>query len=100
VLAPERLAITLAGLKLVGHPVSSLLKFVGENRSRPNREETSVQEMDAYRARNGRLREFPVTGQKFPALRKVFRVSCFREFVREIAAVWGFVAPDWASGEP
>jgi len=27
-------------LKFVGHLVSSLLKFVGENKSRPNREET------------------------------------------------------------
>ena len=48
VLAPEDLAVTLTGLKFVGYLVSSLLKFVGENRSRPNREETSVQEMDAY----------------------------------------------------
>src|SRR5258706_8394752 len=50
VLAPKNLAVT--GSKSVGHLVSSLSKFVGENRSRPIREETSVQEMDAY---NGRL---------------------------------------------
>src|SRR6266404_5489148 len=48
VLAPKNLAVTLTGSKFVGHPVSSLSKFVGENRSRPIREETSVQEMDAY----------------------------------------------------
>jgi hypothetical protein len=27
---------------------SSTRRFIGENRSRPNREETSVHEMDAY----------------------------------------------------
>jgi hypothetical protein len=48
VLAPKNLAVTLTGSKFVGHLVSSLSKFVGENRSRPIREETSVQEMDAY----------------------------------------------------
>src|SRR6266446_2624873 len=37
VLAPKNLAVTL-----------TVSKFVGENRSRPIREETSVQEMDAY----------------------------------------------------
>jgi hypothetical protein len=37
VLAPESLAVTLTGSKFVGHVVSSLLKFIGENRSRPNR---------------------------------------------------------------
>jgi hypothetical protein len=41
-LGPESLAVTLTGSKFVGHLVSSLLKFIGENRSRPNREETSV----------------------------------------------------------
>src|SRR5258708_14475572 len=44
VLAPESLAVTLTGSKFVGHLVSSLSKFVGENRLRPNHEETSVQE--------------------------------------------------------
>src|SRR5258708_32796094 len=48
VLAPKNLAVTLTGSKFVGHLVSSLSKFVGENRSRPILEETSVQEMDAY----------------------------------------------------
>src|SRR6266403_702009 len=48
VLAPKNLAVTLTGSKFVGHLVSSLSKFAGENRSRPIREETSVQEMDAY----------------------------------------------------
>ena len=47
VLAPESLAVTLTGSKFVGHVVSSLL-IIDENRSRPNREETTVQEMDAY----------------------------------------------------
>src|SRR6266851_2483054 len=42
VLAPESLAVTLTGSKFVGHLVFPLLKFIGENRSRPNREETSV----------------------------------------------------------
>src|ERR1700686_5562930 len=37
VLAPESLAVTFTGSKFVGHLVSSLSKFVGENRSRPNR---------------------------------------------------------------
>src|SRR6266404_5431234 len=55
VLAPKNLAVTLTGSKFVGHPVSSLSKFVGENRSRPIREETSVQEMDAYFAQNHSL---------------------------------------------
>src|SRR6266403_4418937 len=50
VLAPKNLAVTLTGSKFVGHLVSSLSKFVGENRSRPIREETSVQEMDAYKS--------------------------------------------------
>jgi hypothetical protein len=62
VLAPEDLAVTLTGLKFVGHLVSSLLKFVGQNRSRPNREETSVQEMDAYKLPI----KFPDTALKFP----------------------------------
>jgi len=43
VLAPESLAVTLTDSKFVGHVVSSLLKFIGENRSRPNREETTKQ---------------------------------------------------------
>src|ERR1700686_975733 len=46
--APESLAVTLTGSKFVGHLVSSLSKFVGENRSRPNLKQTSVREMDAY----------------------------------------------------
>src|SRR5258705_3167266 len=33
---------------LLGILCSHFQKFVGENRSRPNHEETSVQEMDAY----------------------------------------------------
>src|ERR1700738_4767164 len=37
VLAPESLAVTLTGSKFVGPVVASLLKFIGENRSRPNR---------------------------------------------------------------
>src|SRR5260370_41763641 len=57
VLAPKNLAVTLTGSKFVGHLVSSLSKFVGENRSRPIREETSVQEMDAYPCKV----KFPVT---------------------------------------
>jgi hypothetical protein len=48
--SPKSLAVTLAGSKFVGHIVVLTCKFVGENRSRPNREETSVQEMDAYAA--------------------------------------------------
>src|SRR6266566_9667063 len=48
VLAPKNLAVTLTGSKFVGHLASSLCKFVGENRSRPNLKETSVREMDAY----------------------------------------------------
>src|SRR6266566_3705384 len=47
-LAPESLAVTLTGERFVGHLASSLCKFVGENRSRPNLKETSVREMDAY----------------------------------------------------
>src|SRR6266436_5688165 len=39
VLAPKNLAVTLTGSKFVGHLVSSLSKFVGQNRSRPIREE-------------------------------------------------------------
>src|SRR5258706_15951279 len=42
VLAPESLAVTLSGSKFVGHAVSSPLKFIGENRSRPNRGQQSV----------------------------------------------------------
>src|SRR6266404_3932138 len=38
VLAPKNLAVTLTGSK-----------FVGQNRSRPILDETSVQDMDAYR---------------------------------------------------
>jgi hypothetical protein len=68
VLAPESLAITLTGSKFVGHLVSSLLKFVGENRSRPNREETSVQEMDAYYF----AAKIPCSGQRIPCSSKFF----------------------------
>jgi hypothetical protein len=46
-------------------------KFFGENRSRPNREETSVQEMDAYFAEI----KFPVIGLKFPVLQNIFPVN-------------------------
>jgi hypothetical protein len=63
VLAPKSLAVTLTGSIFVGHLVSSLSKFVGENRSRPNHEETSVQEMDAYKWTLPNLAKvkFPVT---------------------------------------
>jgi hypothetical protein len=76
VLAPESLAITLTGSKFVGHLPSSLLKFIGQNRSRPNREETSVQEMDAYGCRVNSL--FLVLN--FPVLQNAFPVSLCREF--------------------
>jgi hypothetical protein len=66
VLAPENLAVTLTGLKFVGHLVSSLLKFVGEDRSRPNREETSVQEMDAYGSDRLMDNNFPDARKQFP----------------------------------
>src|SRR5258707_11907416 len=68
VLAPKNLAVTLTGSKFVGHLVSSLSKFVGENRSRPIREETSVQEMDAYLRH---LPNFPVLAGNFPVLQNI-----------------------------
>src|SRR6266403_4939112 len=68
VLAPKNLAVTLTGSKFVGHPVSSLSKFVGENRSRPIREETSVQEMDAYNGRLPRKLLFPVSRKPIPVI--------------------------------
>jgi hypothetical protein len=42
--------------------------FIGENRSRPNREETSVQEMDAYRLAD----EIPCYRLKLPCSSKYF----------------------------
>src|SRR5260370_20679923 len=66
VLAPKNLAVTLTGSKFVGHLVSSLSKFVGENRSRPIREETSVQEMDAYKLRRNSL--IPEKDSLFPKI--------------------------------
>jgi hypothetical protein len=36
------------GIEVCRHLLVLICKFVGENRSRSNREETSVQEMDAY----------------------------------------------------
>src|SRR5258706_2002257 len=91
VLAPKNLAVTLTGSKCVGHLVSSLSKFVGENRSRPIREQTSVQEMDAY----GRLSNFPVLAGKFPVLQNIFPVNLRREFRKQWLQHSGFVQRNW-----
>src|SRR5258707_8471174 len=95
VLAPESLAVTLTGSKFVGHLVSSLSKFVGENRSRPIREETSVQEMDAYFLQL----KFPVTGQKFPVPQNIFPVSLGRELLEKRMQHRGFVQRNWPPGD-
>src|SRR6202163_1622137 len=59
VLAPESLAVTLTGSKFLEHLVSSLSKFIGENRSRPNRGEQVCEKWDAYfLAENSLFRDF------------------------------------------
>src|SRR6266403_5769363 len=92
VLAPKNLAVTLTGSKFVGHLVSSLSKFVGENRSRPIREETSVQEMDAYLRH---LPNFPVLAGNFPVLQNIFPVNLRREFRKKSLQHSGFVQRNW-----
>jgi len=57
VLAPESLAVTLTGSKVVGHLVSSLLELSVRTDRGPNHEQTSVREMDALPNAYG---EFPV----------------------------------------
>src|ERR1700692_3562722 len=50
-------------------------KIVGENRSRPRPDETSVREMDAY----VRDPKFPDTRKKFPVPCNIFPVNLRRE---------------------
>ena len=69
-------------------------KFVGENRSRPNREETSVREMDAYWTL-GRLPNFPVLAGNFPVLQNIFPVNLRREFRKKSLQHSGFVQRNW-----
>jgi hypothetical protein len=63
-------------------------KIVGENRSRPNREETSMREMDVYCAGL----EFPVIRIEFPAIADIFPVNSRREFLEKWLQRRGFLA--------
>src|ERR1700688_3845700 len=62
--SPERFAITRARHDLIRHLVLLTGKITDENRSRPQSEQTSVQEMDAYGAAN----QPDVQDVRFPTL--------------------------------
>jgi hypothetical protein len=57
-------------------------KIVGENRSRPRPDETSVREMDAYLLVFWSMC-FPVTLKKFPVPRNIFPVNLHRELLKK-----------------